>query len=124
MKDEKDLTEKVIGCAIEVHRCTGPGLLESVYERCLAIELTGANIQYDTQKEIPVQYKGVLLDCGYRADMVVEDRLVIELKAVDKILSLHEAQLLTYMKLAGMSLGLLINFNVKLLKDGIKRLVL
>ena len=124
MKDEKDLTEKVIGCAIEVHRRTGPGLLESVYERCLAIELTGANIPYDTQKEIPVQYKGVLLDCGYRADMVVEDRLVIELKAVDKILPLHEAQLLTYMKLAGMSLGLLINFNVKLLKDGIKRMVL
>ncbi len=123
MKDDKDLTEKVIGCAIEVHRHLGPGLLESVYERCLAFELAAANIQHETQKEVMVNYKGVSLDLGYRTDLVVENRLIIELKAVDQIMPVHEAQLLTYMKLAGISLGLLINFNMKWLKDGIKRFV-
>jgi GxxExxY protein len=124
MKNDKDLTEKVIGCAIEVHRCLGPGLLESVYEHCLAFELADANIQHETQKEIKVSYKGILLDCGYRADLIVENKLIVELKAVDKIMPIHEAQLLTYMKLAGINLGLLMNFNLTLLKDGIKRYVL
>jgi GxxExxY protein len=123
MKDDKDLTEKVIGCAIEVHRHLGPGLLESVYERCLAFELTTANIEHTVQKEIAVSYKGVSLDCGYRVDMFVGNKLIVELKAVDKILTIHEAQLLTYMKLANVRLGLLINFNVTLLKSGIKRFV-
>lgn len=118
-----ELSNKVIGRAIEVHKILGPGLLESVYERCLSFELLAANIRHETQKEITVNYKGARLDCGFRADLVIEDELLVELKSIDKISKVHEAQLLTYMKLAEIKKGLLINFNVKLLKDGIRRFV-
>ena len=119
-----ELSKKVIGCALEVHKRLGPGLLESTYERCLSFELTCAGIQHDIQKELPVEYKGVKLDCGYRIDVLVENEIIIELKSVDKVLPIHEAQLLTYMKLAGIGIGLLMNFNACKLKDGIKRFVL
>lgn len=122
--DKNKLSEKVIGAAIEVHRELGPGLLESVYEHCLMHEFTLQGIKYENQKPLPVIYKDVKLDCGYRIDLLVEDELVVELKAVEAIADIHIAQLLTYMKLTGKRLGLLINFNVKLLKNGIKRLVL
>jgi len=118
------LSNKVIGCAIEVHKALGPGLLESAYEQCLARELGLAHIPFEVQKPLPVEYKGIMLDCGYRVDLLVENNLIIELKAVNQLLSIHEAQILTYMKLAHVSVGLLINFNVELLKDGIKRFVL
>ena len=118
------LSNKVIGCAIEVHKALGPGLLESAYEQCLARELGLAHITFEVQKPLPVEYKGIMLDCGYRVDLLVENNLIIELKAVNQLLSIHEAQILTYMKLAHVSVGLLINFNVELLKDGIKRFVL
>ncbi len=119
-----DLSHRVIGCAIEVHRALGPGLLESAYEQCLAHELARNNIQFLLQHPQPVQYKGIQLDCGYRIDLLVEGVLVLELKSVDKLKAIHEAQLLTYMKLADVKTGLLINFNVPKLKDGIKRFVL
>jgi GxxExxY protein len=115
---------RVIGCAIEVHRESGPGLLESTYEQCLAHELTLGGISFQYQVPQPVQYKGILLDCGYRLDLLVERELVIELKCVEEIKGIHEAQLLTYMKLSRAKTGLLINFNVTKLKDGIKRFVL
>ena len=119
---EKDpLTGKVIGCAIEVHRSLGPGLLESTYQQCLAHELCLNDIAIKLEHPVPVEYKGVRLDCGYRIDMLVEDQLIIELKAVDKIQGIHKAQLLTYMKLARIETGLLINFNVERLKEGIQR---
>ncbi len=122
---ERDaLTGKVIGFGIEVHRETGPGLLESAYEECLAYELKVAGLKYSRQLELPVKYKGILLDCGYRIDLLVEDSLIIELKAVERLLPIHEAQLLTYMKLSGIHKGLLMNFNVSVLKDGVKRFVL
>ncbi len=115
------LTEKIIGAAIEVHRTLGPGLLESTYEQCLARELSLNDIPFRLQVPIPVEYKGIHLDCGYRIDVMVDEQVILELKSVDKISSIHEAQLLTYMKLATISTGLLINFNVKRLADGIKR---
>ncbi len=118
-----ELSNKVIGCAIEVHKTLGPGLLESAYERALSFELSAAKIKYETQKEVAVDYKGVKLDCGYRADIIVENKLIIELKSVERIYPIYEAQLLTYMKLANMKVGLLINFNTKLLKGNIKRFV-
>ena len=121
-EDINDLTGKVIGAAIEVHSALGPGLLESVYEECLCHELGLQRIPYERQKELPVEYKGVKLDCGYRLDIVVSEKLIIELKSVENIQPIHEAQLLTYLKLTGIKIGLLINFNVPLLKDGIKRL--
>jgi len=124
MKDYDELTGKVIGCAIEVHRSLGPGLLESAYEKCLSFELLANNIQNYVQKELPVKYKGIDLDCDYRIDLLIEDKLIVELKSVEAILPIREAQLLTYMKLAKISTGLLINFNVSLLKQGIKRFVL
>ena len=116
------LTGEVIGSAIEVHKTLGPGLLESTYEECLCRELTLRNIAYDRQKALPIHYKGVDLDCGYRLDIVVENRVIIELKACDELKPIHEAQLLTYLKLTGIKIGLLINFNVSVLKEGIKRL--
>ena len=119
-----ELSNIVIGCAIEVHRTLGPGLLESAYEQCLARELFLADIIFEIQKPLPVEYKGIHLDCGYRLDMFIENKLILEIKAVDKLLSIHEAQILTYMKLAKVSVGLLINFNVELLKEGIRRFVL
>ena len=119
-----ELSNRVIGCAIEVHRALGPGLLESTYEQCLAHELKSNGIEYQLQHPLPVQYKSVRLDCGYRVDLLVESQLIVELKSVEKVIGVHEAQLLTYMKLAGIRTGLLINFNVTLLKDGIQRFVL
>jgi GxxExxY protein len=117
-----ELTESVIGACIEVHRVLGPGLLESAYEECLCRELTLAGIRFERQKSLPVRYKEVDLDCGYRLDLVVEGKLIVELKAIDGLLPVHEAQLLNYLKLSGLTLGLLINFNVPVLKLGIKRI--
>jgi GxxExxY protein len=119
-----ELSNRVIGCAIEVHRELGPGLLESTYEQCLAHELSLNQIQFKLQHPLPVVFKGVRLDCGYRVDMLVEDEIILELKSVDELKGIHEAQLLTYMKLAGIKQGFLINFNVRLLKDGLKSFVL
>jgi GxxExxY protein len=116
-------SNRVIGCAIEVHRVLGPGLLESTYEQCLARELFLAKIPFKLQYPLPVEYKGINLDCSYRIDVLVNDSLIVELKVVEKVLGVHEAQLLTYMKLANIKVGLLINFNVLLLKDGIQRFV-
>ena len=119
---ERELTEKVIGCAIEVHRILGPGLLESTYQQCLAHELMLNAIPFRFEAPLPVDYKGVKLDFGYRLDLVVDEQLIVELKAVDQIIGLHQAQLMTYMKLSKVSLGLLINFNVTRLVDGVKRM--
>jgi GxxExxY protein len=119
-----ELSKRVIGCALEVHRNLGPGLLESAYEQCLAHELSCAKLPFQLQVALPVNYKGVQLDCGYRIDVLVDGKLIVELKSVECLLPIHEAQLLTYMKLARVPVGLLINFNVALLKQGIKRLVL
>jgi GxxExxY protein len=124
MPERDPLTEGVIGAAIEVHSILGPGLLESVYETCLCYELGLRGIEFRRQVELPVVYKGVKLDCHFFMDIVVTDQLVLELKTVEKILPIHQAQLLTYMKLSCKRLGLLLNFNVPLLKDGIKRLIL
>jgi GxxExxY protein len=117
------LTELIIGAAIEVHRQTGPGLMESVYEECLCFELNRLGLHFKRQVELPVRYKGVKLDCGFRMDLVVESSVVVELKAVECLLPIHSAQLLTYLKLSGMHVGLLLNFNEPVLKKGIKRLV-
>jgi GxxExxY protein len=119
-----ELSGKIIGCAIEVHKNLGPGLLESAYERCLSYELNAAGLKNETQKELPIDYKGMRIDSGYRIDLIVENSIIVELKSVDKILPIYEAQLLTYMKLAGVKIGLIINFNVTRLKEGIKRFVL
>ena len=119
-----ELSNRVIGCAIEVHRILGPGLLESAYEQCLAFELENAVIPFQTQKALPVVYKKIRLDCGYRMDIVVDNTLLLELKSVEVLLPIHEAQLLTYLKLSGIRTGLLLNFNVAVLKNGIKRFVL
>lgn len=118
-----ELSRKVIGACIEIHRELGPGLLESAYEECLAYELTLAGLHFERQKPLPVRYKEVELDCGYRLDFVVEGALIVELKAVAEHHPIHEAQLLTYLKLDKKSLGLLINFNVPVLKQGVKRVV-
>jgi len=119
-----NLTNRIIGCAIEVHRILGPGLLESSYEQCLAHELELNGLEFKLQHPVPVEYKGIKLDCGYRVDVLVENTLILELKSVDTIKGIHEAQLLTYMKLKGVKTGLLINFNVPTLRQGIKRFVL
>lgn len=118
------LSQKIIGAGIAVHQELGPGLLENVYEECLAIELREQGLSYERQRAIPVSYKGAMLDVSYKADFIVEGGIIIELKAVEKILPIHEAQLLTYLKLSGISLGLILNFNSVLLKDGIKRMAL
>ena len=118
-----DLTHAVIGMAIEVHRELGPGLLESAYEECLAYELQHSSLKFIRQSPVPITCKGLELDCGYRIDLLIEDELVIELKSVEDLLPGFDAQLLTYMKLAGKHLGLLINFNVPMVKMGIKRFV-
>jgi len=119
-----ELSRRVIGCALEVHRNLGPGLLESSYEQCLAYELSKERVNFELQKTLPIKYKTIQLDCGYRADCIVEKQLILELKAVESLLPIHEAQLLTYMRLASIPTGLLINFNVIKLKQGIKRFVL
>jgi len=120
----KELTEKIIGAAIEVHKTIGPGLLESTYEECLAHELQLHGLGFERQVPLPVIYKGVKLDCGYRLDFLVEKAVVLELKTVEFFQPIHKAQLLTCLKLGGWTIGLLLNFNVPLLKDGIKRIVL
>ncbi len=122
--DRDQLSDRVIGVAIEVHRQLGPGLLESAYEECLCYELQSRGIPYFRQVPLPLQYKGVHIECGYRMDIVVDGKLVIEVKSVERLLPLHEAQLLTYLKLSGIKTGLLLNFNAVLLKHGIKRMVL
>lgn len=116
-----ELTEKVIGCAIEVHRTLGPGLLESAYQECLYYELKNLEIYVERELNLPIIYKDIKIDYGYRIDLLVENKLVIELKTVEKFTDVHFAQILTYMKLGEFSTGLLINFNSKLLKDGLKR---
>jgi GxxExxY protein len=120
----KELTEKIIGAAIEVHKTIGPGLLESAYEECLAHEMRIRGLNFERQVPLPVVYKGVTLDCGYRLDFLVERAVVVELKAVESLQPIHEAQVLTYLKLGGWTVGLVINFNVPVLRDGIKRVVL
>jgi len=119
-----DLTEQIIASAIEVHRALGPGLLESAYEACLVYELTQRGLRFERQVALPVAYKDVRIDCGYRLDLLVEQRVIVELKAVERLDLIHDAQLLSYLKLSGFHVGLLINFNVRLLKDGMRRLVL
>jgi len=123
MKFEK-VTKEVIGAAIEVHKHLGPGLLESAYEECLSYELTQRGLKIERQKPVPIIFKEVKLDCGYRIDILVNDSVIIKLKSVDALIPVHEAQILTYLKFANKQVGLLINFNVKLLKEGIKRYVL
>ena len=113
----------MIGAAIEVHNALGPGLLESAYEACLCRELDLRQIGYERQKELPVTYKGMNLDCGYRLDVLVENSLLLELKACEKVEEIHKAQLLTYLRLTGLQIGLIINFNVTLLREGIMRIV-
>ncbi|MFC1515779.1 GxxExxY protein [Thermodesulfobacteriota bacterium] len=120
--DVNTLTGEVIGAAIEVHKALGPGLLESVYEKCLCKELDLRKIPYENQKELLVEYKGSKIDCGFRLDIVVANQVVVELKSCEKLQPIHDAQLLTYLKLSGIKIGLLINFNVPVLKEGIKRL--
>ena len=119
-----ELTRVIIGAAIEVHRYLGPGLLESAYEECVCRELALRGISFERQKSLPVDYKGLKLDCGYRLDLLVEGLVVVEVKPIETVLPIHKAQLLTYMRLGGWKAGLLINFNVPVLKQGIKRLVL
>ncbi len=118
------LTGQIIGAAIEVHKELGPGLLESTYEECICHEFKLRHIHYERQQSLPIKYKGIILDCGYRIDIMVENIVILELKSVDGLLPIHEAQLLTYLKLRDLKVGLLINFNVPVLKQGIKRLIL
>ncbi len=115
------ITEKIIGCAIEVHRVLGPGLLESAYEECLTYALTKAGLKAERQKPVPVIFKEIHLECGYRIDILVEDMVILELKTVESFCPVHEAQILTYLKFSKKRTGLLINFNVTVLKNGIKR---
>ena len=125
VRQESDpLTHSIIGTAIEVHRGLGPGLLESAYEACLLHELCLRGIKASTQQPLPVYYKDVRLECGYRLDLVVEGRVIVEVKSIKELAPIHEAQLLSYLKLSDCRKGLLINFNVKMLKDGIKRLII
>lgn len=121
---EKDLTDKIIGAAIEVHRVLGPGLLESAYQVCMEHESSLRNIPFERLVDLPLNYKGIDLDAGYIIDLVYDKRVIVELKAVERVIPVHEAQLLTYMKLMGIRVGLLLNFNVPVLKDGIYRRVL
>jgi GxxExxY protein len=121
--DLNKITEIVIGAAIAVHRALGPGLLESTYEACMFYELNERGLKAERQKALPVTYHGVHLECGYRIDLLVEDQVIVELKAVEKLEPIHEAQLLSYLKLSGSQVGLLINFNVRELRRGIRRLV-
>lgn len=121
---ENQLTEKIIGCAIEVHKQLGPGLLESAYEECIYYELINSGLEVKKQLALPLVYKEIRLDAGYRIDLLVENRVIVEIKSVDAIAEIHKAQLMTYMKLANIKIGLLINFNVTKLKDGIVRWII
>ena len=122
--ESNHITEAIIGAAIDVHRHLGPGLLESAYQLCLAREMTLRGLAFEQEKQLALEYKGVKLDCGYRLDFLVEQAVVVELKTVDTLQPVHEAQLLTYLKLTGCKIGLLINFNVPVLKHGLKRMAL
>jgi GxxExxY protein len=124
IKNTNELTEIVIGCAIEVHRALGPGLLESAYEVCLCRELSLRGVPLERQIPIPVEYKGVKLDCGYRADLIVGSKVLVEIKSVDQLAPIHEAQLLSYLKLRDLKVGLLINFNERMLTHGVRRKVI
>ena len=117
------ITEAIIGAAIEVHRALGPGLLESAYEACTAFEVAQRGLRVEEQKPLPVVYREVRLDCGYRLDLLVEETVIVEIKAVERLMPIHQAQLLSYLKLSGCKVGLLINFNVEVLKSGIRRVV-
>ena len=121
---DSDVTEQIIKSAIEVHKSLGPGLLESAYEECLCHELNLLGVPFQRQRPLALVYKGLKLDCGYRLDVVVESRVIVELKCVDTLLPIHEAQLLTYLKLSGLRTGLLLNFHVHVMKEGLKRMVL
>jgi GxxExxY protein len=118
-----EITGEIIGCCIEIHRELGPGLLESAYEECLAYELTNAGLYFERQKPLPVRYKEINIEYGYRMDFIVENQVVVELKSVEIICNVHTAQILTYMRFSEMNAGLLINFNVSVLKNGIKRFI-
>ena len=120
---ENDISGKIIGAAIEVHRKLGPGLLESAYEECLCCEMALRGIKFERQVPLPLNYKGVDLDCGYRLDLLVEDKVIVELKSIEALEPIHDAQLLTYLRLRNAWLGLIINFNVIMLKDGVRRMV-
>ena len=122
--DHDPLSDRVIGLAIEVHRHLGPGLLESAYEECLAYELRKAGLTFDRQRQLPVIYKEIRLAAAYRIDLVVEGRLIVEVKTVERLLPIHEAQLITYLRLSGVSVGLLMNFNTAVLKEGLRRISL
>ncbi len=117
------VTAAIIGAAIDVHRALGPGLLESAYEACLAYELAERGLRVEQQKPLPLVYKEVTLDCGYRLDLLVESAVIVEIKAVDRVQPIHQAQLLSYLKVSGCEVGLLINFNVTILKEGVRRLI-
>lgn len=121
---DNKLTEKVIGCAIKVHTELGPGLLESAYEECFYFELKKSGIHVEKQKPLPLKYYDVILDCGYRVDLFIENKLIVEIKSCESLSDVHKAQVLTYLKLSGCKLGLLINFNVTKLVNGVKRLIL
>jgi GxxExxY protein len=123
MLQENEITEKVIGAAIEVHRHLGPGLLESAYEECVCYELSRLGVKFQRQVHLPIDYKGLHLDCAYRLDLLVEDLVIVEMKALEEVLPIHKSQLLTYLRAANKRVGLLINFNVQALKDGISRIV-
>ena len=123
-KDRLDqITRRIIGAAIEVHKTLGPGLLESAYEICLAYELRQRGFKVEQQRPLPVVYKDVKLDCGYRLDLVVEDSVIVEIKAVEQLALIHDAQLLSYLRLSGIQVGLLLNFHARVLKSGLKRIV-
>ena len=122
-RQENDISGKIIGAAIEVHKKLGPGLLESAYEECLCCEMQLRGIEFKRQVPLSLNYKGIVLDCGYRLDLLVEDKVIVELKSVEGLEPIHEAQMLTYLRLRNAWLGLIINFNVIMLKDGVRRLV-
>ena len=122
-RQENDITRKIIGAAIEVHKKLGPGLLESAYEECLCCEMQLRRIEFKRQVPLSLNYKGVVLDCGYRLDLLVEDKVIVELKSIEGLEPIHEAQMLAYLKLRNAWLGLIINFNVIMLEDGVRRLV-
>ena len=122
--NDNELTHQIIGAAIEVHKNLGPGLLESTYEECLCHELSQRGIPFERQKPVSVVYKGVKLDCGYRLDLLVADKVILELKSVEALAPIHDSIMVTYLKLSGHKVGLLINFNIQVLRDGIRRLVL
>ncbi len=121
--DINQLSSKIIGAAIQVHKALGPGLLESAYEECICYELSSQSLSIERQKPLAINYKGIKLDCGYRLDTVVENTIILELKSCEKIEPIHKAQLLTYLKLSGLNLGLILNFSVPVMRDGIVRIV-